>query len=208
MGEIIERPVRGAAFHAEGEWAIPEGYEAEIKDGKIIVRKKASEDERNWEEVLSYIKDDALRIWLEKQKEQKHVEFAPNQFDGIAYGMGGHSTDKPAGWSEKESAIIDGIIQDVRNMKMRAQEDVDYPASREELDAYDEELDFLNRLKSRRPVKQEFSEGDEKMIDKIVENLTELKNRYNNGYGRVGDCIAWLEARRPQAKQKQTSEEE
>jgi uncharacterized protein YpuA (DUF1002 family) len=147
MGEIIERPVRGAAFHAEGEWAIPEGYEAEIKDGKIIVRKKESEDERTRKAIMSALERareahslvgleleragvtyHEVFAWLEKQKEQQ-----------------------PAEWSKEEVAIIDGIIQDVRNTKMRAEEDVDYPTTKEELDAYDEEVDFLNRLKSLRP---------------------------------------------------------
>jgi hypothetical protein len=50
---------------------IPEELEAEIKDGKIIVRKKESEDEKNWKAVLEYVKDDALRVWLEKQKSPK-----------------------------------------------------------------------------------------------------------------------------------------
>ena len=32
-----------------------------------------SEDERNWKAVLEYVKDDALRAWLERHKEQKPV---------------------------------------------------------------------------------------------------------------------------------------
>ena len=34
--------------------------------------------------------------------EQKPAEFTSNQFDGITYGMSGHSTDKPAEWNEED----------------------------------------------------------------------------------------------------------
>ena len=83
------------------EYTIPQGYEAEIKDGKVIVRKAESEDEkiRKWiidelKDSLNTIrsmysgdydnrdKDDILRescltkgiAWLEKQGEQKTVD--------------------------------------------------------------------------------------------------------------------------------------
>lgn len=51
---------------------------------------------------ISVEDEEAMFAWLEKHKEQKPIEFTPNQFDGITYGMGGHSTDKPAEWSEDE----------------------------------------------------------------------------------------------------------
>ena len=184
MGEIIERPVRGAAFHAEGEWAIPEGYEAEVKDGKIIVRKKASVDERIRRAIIMALNDTAIAAYgditigemlayLERQKEQKSD-----------------------GWSEDDETALQYVHELI---------EFGYSNSFMDEQTAADMRDWVN--KSTHPVK-EWSEGDEKMIDKIVENLTELKNRYDNGYGRVGDCIAWLEARRPQAKQKQTSEEE
>ena len=45
------------------------------------------------------------------QKEQKSAEIAPNQFDGITYGMQGYSTEKPVEWSEEdEDAIAQAII--------------------------------------------------------------------------------------------------
>ena len=83
------------------EYTIPKGYEAEIKDGKIIVTKKESEDERI-RKAISYAictaahqdgtlindvtKDEAL-AYLEKQKEQK-----------------------PAEWSEEDKDYYDAII--------------------------------------------------------------------------------------------------
>lgn len=36
-----------------------------------------SEDEKNWKAVMEYVKDDALRSWLEKQKENNEYVFRP-----------------------------------------------------------------------------------------------------------------------------------
>ena len=72
-----------------GDYAIPEGYEAEIKDGKVIVRKKESEDERIMKDIITILSigvacdESALYpgayttlkeaiAYLEKQKEQHH----------------------------------------------------------------------------------------------------------------------------------------
>jgi len=64
---------------------------------------------------------DSMLAYLEKQKEQKPAEIAPNQFDGITYGMQGHSTDRPkerfeearekyqVEWSEKDKEIKKAI---------------------------------------------------------------------------------------------------
>lgn len=77
----------------ECEYTIAEGYEAEIKDGKVIIRKVESEDERIRKDIISYFKTinsiylDAgepisrRNVWLaylEKQGEQKSC-------DGYAY---------------------------------------------------------------------------------------------------------------------------
>lgn len=72
------------------EYTIPEGYEAEIKDGKVIVKKKESEDERIRTALLRCCDDlekgkvgciakedvPAIRAYLEKQKEQKPTEWS------------------------------------------------------------------------------------------------------------------------------------
>lgn len=39
----------------------------------IFPELKESEDEKNWKIVMEYVKDDALRDWLEKQKESLHI---------------------------------------------------------------------------------------------------------------------------------------
>jgi hypothetical protein len=71
------------------EYTIPENMEAEIKDGKIIVRPKGSEDEGIRKEMIKYFsqyKEDGLRgvditpwiAYLERQKEQKSAEWSEN----------------------------------------------------------------------------------------------------------------------------------
>ena len=64
----------------ECEYTIPEGYEAEIKDGKVIIKKKESEDERIRKELIAAFQNGVTYnqiskarakdyiAWLEKQK--------------------------------------------------------------------------------------------------------------------------------------------
>lgn len=79
----IEIPF-GAAKDSElggFEYTIPNGYEAEIKDGKVIVRKADSEDEKIRKKLIESVKGDMVVggkkdkekaiAWLEKQGEQK-----------------------------------------------------------------------------------------------------------------------------------------
>ena len=54
---------------------------------------------------------DRYKSYLEKQKEQKPVDIAPNQFDGITYGMQGYSTENPAEWSEEDERKRNGLIK-------------------------------------------------------------------------------------------------
>ena len=82
--EIIEIPF--GAFDSElcdFEYTIPEGHETEIKDGKVIVRKTKSEDEKIRKELIDIVKKYSSRYfvdlskhinYLKKQGEQKPVE--------------------------------------------------------------------------------------------------------------------------------------
>lgn len=44
----------------------------------------------------------------------------------------------------------------------------------------------------------EWSEEDSELLKLTLSNLTELKDRYGEGYGRVGECIKWLNSLQPQ----------
>ncbi len=49
-----------------------------------------------------------------------------------------------------------------------------------------------------KPAPAEWSEEDENLLKLSLENLTELKDRFGEEYGKVGDCINWLKSLRPQ----------
>ena len=74
------------------EYTIPEGYEAEIKDGKVIVRKSESEDEKIRKELLKdipevfpYDKANKFIAWLERQQETGAIdeEYRLGGFTGL-----------------------------------------------------------------------------------------------------------------------------
>ena len=86
----IEIPFGAKDSELKGrEYTIPEGMEAEIKDGKIVVRKKESEDERIRKWIINLIKEveydedwcvksvdcNKAVAYLEKQKEQSLRDF-------------------------------------------------------------------------------------------------------------------------------------
>ena len=54
--EAIEIPFGAKDSELKGwEYTIPEGMEAVIKDGKIIVREKESEDEKIRKEIIGFL---------------------------------------------------------------------------------------------------------------------------------------------------------
>ena len=44
----------------------------------------------------------------------------------------------------------------------------------------------------------EWSEEDEELLKLTLSNLVELKDRYGEGYGKVGKCMNWLNSLQPQ----------
>ena len=87
--DMIEIPFGAKDSELKGwEYTIPEGMEAVIEDGKVIVRVKESEDERIRKEIIAFLKhyhtgqgesvryDDDWIVYLEKQKEQKPAEWS------------------------------------------------------------------------------------------------------------------------------------
>ena len=56
--------------------------------------------------------------------------------------------------------------------------------------------------------KPTWSEKDEKLLKLSLENLTELKNRFDEEYGKVGDCINWLKSIKDRIQPKQEWSEE
>ena len=59
----------------------------------------------------------------------------------------------------------------------------------------DDFFKWLEKQKEQEPTTQPvWSEEDEKLHKLSIENLTELMHRFGEEYGKVGDCIEWLES--------------
>lgn len=58
--------------------------------------------------------------------------------------------------------------------------------------------DMIAWLKNQGEKPTAWSEEDEDIMYNIISNLTELKDRYGEEYGKVGKCIDWLKSLRPQ----------
>lgn len=97
---------------------------------------------------------------------------------------------KPAEWSKEDVDIINGIIIDYEGeIEHLSNSTIDEQAK----PVYQERIDFLNRLKSLRPVKQEWSEEDERLFESVVWHL---RNSVNNGdmEHSAGQLEDWLNA--------------
>ena len=135
------------------EYTIPEGYKAEIKDGKVVVRKTESDDERIRKE-LKKVLDECLNArpqiveekqyirlitWLENQGEQNLAEW-------------------PEDWSEEDENRFKNLIELVEQ-------------SNEGKGTKDGFVKFRNRLKSlklQNTLKPSaWSEEDEEIIKRI-----------------------------------------
>jgi len=110
------------------EYTIPEGYEARIEDGKVIVKKKESEDERIRKDLIEYLthraevtgfidEDKDCKRWiayLEKQKEQKPAEWKPQQesLEALMYAIEGKwEAIKPTSYlSRRLEDLYDGLV--------------------------------------------------------------------------------------------------
>lgn len=87
------------------------------------------------------------------------------------------------------------------------------PATKEQRDTLtkamaDAGYTFDFEKKELKKIEQKPSEWSDKdfMYD-TLSNLTELKDRYGEGYGNVGKCIDWLKSLRPQSRWKQSEQE-
>ena len=76
-----------------------------------------------------------------------------------------------------------------------------HPATKEQRDFLSQKMKEFGykwnaKKKELKKIEQKpaWSEEDEKLLKLSVENLTELKKRFGDGYGKVGDCIIWLKS--------------
>lgn len=62
----------------------------------------------------------------------------------------------------------------------------------------EELIAWLEKQGEQKPV--EWSEEDENLFNLSLENLLELRNRFGEKYGKVGDCIPWLKSLKERMK--------
>ncbi len=94
-------------------------------------------------------------------------------------------------WGEEDERIYQSIIDDT--------------VQENQLDS--KQIDWLKSIKSRVQPKQELSEEDEELVKWSINNLTELKDRFGEEYGKVGKCIDWLKSLIPQNHWKTSKEQ-
>lgn len=155
----IEIPLEAKDSELKGwEYTIPEGMEAEIKDGKIIVREKESEDEKIRKAIIDFF------------SEPSRKEYILNGFtvDDIIAWIKKQGEKKPAEWSEEDEFHMQGIIDLLPGLTIR----------------HNWLKDLKNRVQSQ--TKQEWSEEDETNASYICAALDcylRLREERNNTNG-------------------------
>ena len=154
---------------------IPELKESENeKIRKELIRAfTATADKRDCEIYGNGITYRQVLAWLEKQNEQKSEEL-PNG----------------------EELGIDSLYHAVRILEKTLGEVEGYQSD----DGILEHKCAIEAVKRLYEQKSTWSEEDEKLLNLSLENLTELRNRFGEEYGRVGDCISWLKSLKERMK--------
>ena len=203
MEKTIEIPLGAKDSELKGwEYTIPEGMEAIIKDGKIIVREKESEDEKIRKELLAHVQQerasstlkvnhakwDKMIAWLEKQGEQKKKQYqiyesTKDRFykEGVEDGILISKKQNPA-WSEEDESWF----KELELMALSFSDDESY---RKKF------FDWLKALKSRvqpQP-KSEWSEKNEAVLDALIRRL-EGEDIYVSPHLAV-ECLKFLKER-------------
>jgi len=184
----------------------------------LIPEFRESEDEKNWKAVLECVKDDALRAWLEKQKERKPFAHE-NDFVSKPKGYIENAAHNYAmNFGDKESELYIEIFDaykagayyaELRQKPAEWSEDIIQKAVKEVGLTQHQIAWFKTNVF---PSKQEWSEEDEKKIV-FLERLI----RYNFPEGQYGwvdgnkggfvtklEAISMLKSLRPQPQWKPT----
>lgn len=212
--DVIDIPFGAKDSELKGwEYTIPEGMEAIIKDGKVIVREKESEDERIIEEIkfavlqMKTTREDTRQrclTWLEKQKEQNPAEWsediirkAVKEVGLTQYQIDWFKTNvfpPKQEWSEEEMKVLDSIIDD-------------YEKAAKSFCGYDGKIGLLKAIRDGEynlPNPAEWSEEDEKILDSLIRlysiEYSEYVCPWANGDITYGDVVNFLKSLRPSWK--------
>lgn len=113
----------------------------------------------------------------------------------------GNIEQMPIEWSEEDDAMFQGVIETEQYMLDVVYGRKIFAVGHEDIkEECTKELAWLKSLRPQKLWKSAWSEKDEKLLKLSLENLTELKNRFDEEYGKVGDCINWLKSLKDRIK--------
>lgn len=217
MEKTIEIPFGAKDSELKGwEYTIPEGMEAEIKDGKIIVKQKGTEDERIRKRLVEYfngyydrfssrnnvnvhwegLEVKAVIAYLERQKEQR--PFSQEDFDAAKHeALWGEQ--KPTPKFKVGDRIYDKRDSYNRNVIREVGKDYYINAFAQKMDmAYtDANFEFLEHLDNdtidSKPA--EWSEEDLETIESIIQELKIIKGNQTDEelIADYEDKIKWMQ---------------
>jgi hypothetical protein len=159
------------------EYTIPEGYEAEIKDGKVIVKKKDNEDEKIRKAIIRLLQDGG---YMEPQDKEKAFAWLEKQ----------KPIELPVVTNNKDAFCLDKLYVLIRDSEL--EESV---------------KDFLKRFLSKHYGNsvQEWSKEDEEFLDCVEACVHACINTI--GTVKKVRCIDWLRSLRPQPRWKPSEEQ-
>ena len=151
--EKIEIPFGAYDSELKGwEYTIPEGMEATIENGKVIVRRRETEDESHRKWILEYLYDGLRKAheqfkeqfksaiaWLEKRKDSNDMEF----YEGYTLGFD------------------DGMKSVEQKEHLTTEEKMNHPL-------YLEGFDIGKRVGEVTGKPSEWSEEDKKTLDELI----------------------------------------
>ena len=227
MEKIIEIPFGAFDSELKGwEYTIPEGMEAKIENGKIIVREKEGEDEIIRNRIIGYLKQDIeeyperkerigeMLAWLEKQKEQQELPLMDGDtdlyFDEWKQRFKGNPT--------KRQCFEEGIRYSER--KQKEQKPAEWSDTEELVfkdickhllaEGYSGWVDLLRALHNRESqLKLQWSEEDEKRRNNVLRLITEANDKWIKWQSSspFSAEILWLKSLRPQPHWKPSEEQ-
>ena len=134
-----------------------------------------------------------IDAWLEKQGGQKHQYNSRPRYVGEGELLGKKAAkiepkfkvgDTMRTLEEANSGITDG-------MPVVVSIDRDNYNCTNEIIAIKDKDKYEYPPRNRKQESSDWSEEDENLLKLSLENLTELKDRFGEEYGKVGDCIVW-----------------
>ena len=175
----------------ECEYTIPEGYEAEIKDGKVIIKKKESEDERIRKELIAAFQNGVTYNQISKARAKDYIAWLEKQ-------------DQTFTKKDIDDAYLKGVCDAKHELEKQGEQKHQYKSR----PRYVGEEELLGKKES------EWSEEDETTknnISHIIRQYDKISKRENQPCYYVGDCLLWMQNIKdrvqPQPKQEWSEED-